>query len=98
MAGEDRAYVTWIRSQPCAVRSRECRGPVQAHHAGRRALSRRAHDETCVPLCMHSPRSLPPALPPFDGGKDSRRTWADTTIRAMQTGYVLSLLDPPVPY
>lgn len=48
MAGESPEFVAWVKRQPCLVCGEH---PVDPHHAGQRAYGRRAHDETCVPLC-----------------------------------------------
>jgi transposase-like protein len=45
MSGEDREYVSWVRTRPCGAPSGACNGPIQAHHAGLdRGLSQRAHE------------------------------------------------------
>lgn len=38
----------------------DCYGEVQADHAGRRAFGRKAHDNTCIPLCRehHDERTM----------------------------------------
>lgn len=54
MAGEDEAYLSWIRRQPCAMsnHARRPHGRSEAHHATHgRGLGQRTHDHTAVPLC-----------------------------------------------
>lgn len=60
----DLEYMRWVKRQPCAVRSLwaqwptvegeswTCRGSVEADHAGRRGIGRKADDDTCIPLCQ----------------------------------------------
>lgn len=48
----DLAYLAWVRTLPCRLAALgDCRGPVEADHAGRRGLGQRAPDETCIALC-----------------------------------------------
>ena len=57
MAGEDRQYVRWIHTLGCLARDdHRCQGPIEAHHAGDRGLSQRAHDRTAIPLCLYHHR------------------------------------------
>ncbi len=64
----DTPYMTWVRGESCAlsggapvacdlwrgaVSPDECRGQVEAHHAGRHGLGEKAPDQTCMPLCDH---------------------------------------------
>lgn len=57
MALENKAYLDWIRSQPCFVCDRGA--PSHAHHhTGRRGLSQRAHDHDAMPLCHDCHRTF----------------------------------------
>lgn len=55
----DLGFMSWIREQPCVVRSlppdpnriTPCGGFVEADHLGDRALGRKAPDDTCAPMC-----------------------------------------------
>ena len=47
---EDPVYLQWIRSQPCLIRNRECRGPTDPHHVGHFGQAR-TNDYSAVPLC-----------------------------------------------
>ena len=47
----DRAYLAWLRLQPCIVSG--CKSHFQeAAHTGDRALGRKADDRQAVPLCL----------------------------------------------
>ncbi len=48
-------YMLWVKRQPCLMRGvwGRCEGPIEADHAGRRGLSHKAHDATCIPLCRY---------------------------------------------
>ena len=47
---EDPAYRRWIRTQPCLVQDRDCRGPIDPNHVGRFGRGR-DNDYNAVPLC-----------------------------------------------
>ena len=48
----DKAYLAWVRLQPCAVADKhECAGVVAAHHEPPRSHSAYWHDHRTVPLC-----------------------------------------------
>lgn len=99
MAGENPAYADAVRMLPC--RSCGQRYGVQAHHAGPRALARRAHDSTCVPLCYrchgewHAASGWAKLL-----NKQQRREWAELAIQetrdrvAPSLGYFLATTGP----
>jgi len=67
VAGEDPEYVHWVKRQRCAAATfGGCSGGfVHAHHAGERGLGKRAHDETCVPLCSTHHRAWHDLHQPF---------------------------------
>jgi hypothetical protein len=50
----DFAYMSWVKSQQCAV-CEKLRlinfGTIYAHHAGQRGTGQKADDRTCIPLC-----------------------------------------------
>lgn len=50
MAGEDKTYSEWIRSQPCAM----CAAPPpsEQHHKCGAGMAQRAHDWYSMPLCQ----------------------------------------------
>ena len=47
---EDPAYLRFIRSQPCMIADRKCRGQIDPHHVGHYGQAR-ANDRNAVPLC-----------------------------------------------
>lgn len=50
----DKAYLAFVRSQPCSIRGRaehRCRGPVQAAHINVTGLRIKASDFATIPLC-----------------------------------------------
>lgn len=96
MAGEDPAFVRFVRTLPCAVCGAH---GVEAHHAGTRGLGQRAHDSTCVPLCRQHHAAWHDAGPPFRGmSKDERQGWNEAAIAAARRAHVASLLDGPIPF
>ena len=46
----DPAYRAWIRSLPCMVANRDCRGGTDPNHVGQYGQAR-ANDRNAVPLC-----------------------------------------------
>lgn len=96
MAGEAPEYARFVRGLPCCVCSRR---PVEAHHAGERGLGKRAHDETCIPLCREHHAAWHDAGPPFRGmTKEQRRAWSEAAIGATGVAYAGSLLPAPFPF
>lgn len=102
MSGEDRDYVARVHDLPClAALMSPCDGPIVAHHAGRRGLSQRAHDRTCVPLCDYHHRSFHNASGPWKAMRQGeRREWMTKAVAA-----TIAILDPdtdlagnPVPF
>lgn len=97
MAGEDAPFVAWVRTLPCRVCRRTA--GVQAHHAGPRAAGRRAHDDTCVPLCYachhdwHAACGWARYL-----RKEQRREWAALAIEETRAAYARSVDVQPFPF
>ena len=49
----DIAHMMAVKGLRCvAAHLSECSGPIEADHAGRRPLGRKADDDTCIPLCQ----------------------------------------------
>jgi hypothetical protein len=48
---KDRAYLAWIRQQPCCIPGHECVGPIDAHHRTGAGLALKAPDRETMPLC-----------------------------------------------
>lgn len=71
---------------PGGEMSLDHRGPVQAHHAGRKpGTALKADDSTCIPLCDAHHRQWHDANGVFKGWtKAERRMWADAAIADVQ--------------
>jgi hypothetical protein len=87
----DQDYRAWVRRQPCAARELEghrCEGPIEGDHAGRRALGRKADDETMIALCQlgHQHRT---GFHGCFGGFDqaAMRAWLERQIAAHRARY-----------
>lgn len=90
MAGEDPTRIVWVRTLRCLCRGpgETCTGVVEAHHAGRRGMGRRAHDDTAIPLCTGHHRAFHDNAGPFKGRKKAElRAWAAAAIAATQAGW-----------
>lgn len=77
----DRDFMVWVKGQPCCAAGLEggtgCEGEVQAHHAGRRGMSQKAEDRTCIPLCRRHHTEWHGASGPFKPwDREQRRAWA----------------------
>jgi len=71
----DTAYMAWVRRQPCAARGMgACTGHIEADHAGRRSVGRKAGDDTCIPLCHKHHVQRTSFSGPF-------RSWSQTAMR-----------------
>lgn len=64
----DKAFLAFVRTQPCAVGPVGCSGPVEAAHirygapgAPNPGLQRKSNDRRCVPLCTGHHRLGPGA-------------------------------------
>lgn len=56
----DVPYMLWVKTLLCCARGlSRCEGAIEADHAGRRSIGRKAPDRTCIPLCQlhHTQRS-----------------------------------------
>ena len=90
MAGELPEYIDHVRRHRlcCAPDDGRCMGPVEAHHAGRRGLSQRAHDDTAIPLCTQHHRDYHQAAGPFRAmDRDQRRAWVEARIEETRATY-----------
>ena len=52
----DFVFLAWVHTQECRVARQaasafDCDGPIEADHAGKRPMGRKADDDTCIPLC-----------------------------------------------
>jgi len=89
----DTPYMLWVRKLPCAARAFDtaCDGHVQADHAGRRGIGRKADDRTCIPLCEkhHTQRAS------FHGifrtwTRERMRVWLDAAIAHTQAMFAVA--------
>lgn len=90
MAGENPARLRWVKTLRCLCRGpgEDCSPAVEAHHAGRRGMARKAHDDTAVPLCTahhHDFHAGTGAFRHMD--KQARRAWAAAAIAATEAGW-----------
>src|SRR5262245_2971285 len=87
----DRDYdrMRWVKTQPCMWRDlSRCAGVVEADHGGRRPLSHKAPDDTCVPCCTLHHRQRTDCSGPFRYlTRDEMRMLLDAEIERMQKGY-----------
>lgn len=53
----DKAYLAWIRKQPCGYKGNFCQGEVEAHHVRRQrwgaGAGKKPHDYVAVPRCHY---------------------------------------------
>lgn len=82
----DMDYMGWVKRLPCLLAYYSpCEGAVEADHAGPRALGRKAHDSTCIPLCTKHHRERTDYHGLFWGWDGHRmREWCDRAIAATQ--------------
>lgn len=87
----DRAYMAWIRRQPCCARetaTTPCQGRVEADHAGRRGIGQKADDRTCIPLCRNHHRERTDFSGTFRyHDHESMRAWLAIMVEYHQTMY-----------
>lgn len=96
MAGENKHYVAWIHDLPCSARNLgdNCDGPIEAHHAGSRGMSQRAHDNTCIALCRRHHRAWHDFGAPFDKPKAERKDMvADMIAKTQELASRLGMLE-----
>lgn len=92
MGGEDPNRLRWVKTLRCLARGTAdtCDQVVEAHHAGRRGLGRKAHDNTAVPLCVLHHRQFHDGSGAFAGwNKDKRRQWSEAAIAATQAAWAV---------
>ncbi len=70
--GKDEKYLSWLHTQPCAVRTYDhklhrnmrpspCEGRITAHHTGTHGMSQSTPDKEAIPLCTHHHQDGPHA-------------------------------------
>jgi len=85
MAGEDKTYVAWVRTQPCAAAHLGvCYGGIEAHHNREQTgLSLKPHDHQTIPLCRQHHAEWHSAAGTFSRmGKEARRRWGRRAVTA----------------
>lgn len=84
----DVEYMLLVKQLPCVFHASHpaaCEGPVEADHAGRRPLGRKANDDTCIPLCRSHHRDRTDARNFFAGiSAPLMRRWCDRMIAQTQ--------------
>lgn len=101
MAGEDKAYTDWIRTQPCAMTETvgRCIGPVAAHHrkgGGRKTgMGLKAHDHETIPLCTRHHDDFHHLTGPFKGREKAWLAgWQQSEIDEHRRIYGITPFDP----
>jgi hypothetical protein len=79
----DLPYMAWVRTLSCAAYGiGPCSGRIEADHAGRRALSQKADDRTCIPLCTQHHRQRGSFAGPFlEWDQVRMRRWLEENVR-----------------
>lgn len=89
----DFAYMGWVRRQPCCARRFGiCSGRVEADHAGRRGVGRKADDRTCIALCSKHHRQRGSFAGPFKiwiWTQDMMRAWLEVEIISHNHEYTM---------
>jgi hypothetical protein len=78
-------YMLGVKELPCAaliVPGHVCDGPIEADHAGRRGVGRKALDGTVIPMCRLAHRQRESFSGPF-------REWDQAAMRAFLDGRIL---------
>lgn len=66
----------------------DCRGAVEAHHAGERGYSQKAPDDTCIPLCEGHHRALTDRAGIFAGWpRGAVKAWELAMVELYQRAY-----------
>lgn len=86
----DFARMGWVKTQPCcAAELSSCDGPIEADHAGRRGLSRKADDSTTIPLCRLHHRQRTDHSGPFRSwDRDQMRAWLAVQIHETEARWL----------
>ncbi len=97
-------FMRWVKTLPCALARPldkmppewigglspcpAAAGATEAHHAGRRALGRKAPDDTCIPLCPFHHAALTDRRKPFRGWpRGAVKAWELAMIELYQRRY-----------
>ena len=94
----DKAYLAFIRQQPCCIPNHDCQGPIDAHHAAKRSgMGLKASDHDTLPLCRQGHiYERHPLAGYFQGWTKAQvKAWEGEQIQKYQALYGLS--DPECP-
>lgn len=94
MAGEDPAYLRWVRQRRCILYGQvfhvDMGWKVEAHHAHHFGMGQRSHDHTAIPLCTYHHRCWHDSSGPFKGWtREQRREWEASQIAATRDAWVV---------
>jgi hypothetical protein len=90
----DADHLHRVHDLPCCARDLSpCFGPIEADHAGRRPMGRKADDDTCISLCVGHHRQRTDFSGPFKHWKgEEMRLWLDEKIA--ETRLLLARMTP----
>ena len=87
----DPLFLAFVHTLSCAasgIDGHVCEGRIEADHAGRRPLGRKADDRTTIALCSLAHRQRTDFAGPFRSWDGARmRTWLDEQIAITQAAY-----------
>ena len=101
MAGEDKAYTTWIRSLQCAA-CEDQQHKTSCHHRTGAGIAKRAHDWEAMPLCGNGTQGCHGSLHSLMFGsfkgytKDRIRDWQEQCVKSLRSEYLGQQLDGAV--
>lgn len=79
MAGEDPKYTSWVRTLKCCACG--AHPPTHAHHMTGAGMGKRAHDDTCIPLCVRCHSDLHGFRGRFANmSREERRLWQEKHV------------------
>jgi len=86
VAREDRPYLEWVGSQPCAVCGRPSGPPHYPRHDV--GMGQRAHDRRAIPLCHLHHEDAQQYRGVFrEMGKEGMREWMDLQAMRLEALY-----------
>ena len=99
MANENRPYLLWLSTHPCAVPGCHDRSGPPHHPRHDVGLGRRAHDHRAVPICHQHHVELHAKNGAFLGWPNDRlRAWLDATGAALRQLFESDRKDAYIPY
>jgi hypothetical protein len=87
----DKAYLAFIRQQPCCIPNHDCQGPIDAHHAQKRSgMGLKASDHDTLPMSRQGPIYERHALAGYFQGwaKDRVKAWESEMIAKYRDLYL----------